>query len=38
MGILREQHGLGAQILADAGVDFDELRDALTRSLNQKAA
>jgi len=33
LGILREGHGLAAQILAEAGVDFDRLRTELTRSL-----
>lgn len=38
LGILREGHGLAAQILADAGVNFDDLRDQLTRSLGDRAA
>jgi len=38
LGILREGHGLAAQILAEAGVDFDRLRTELTRSLAGKAA
>jgi ATP-dependent Clp protease ATP-binding subunit ClpA len=38
LGILREGHGLAAQILTEAGVDFDKLRADLTRSLRDKAA
>jgi ATP-dependent Clp protease ATP-binding subunit ClpA len=38
LGILREGHGLAAQILAEAGVDFDKLRADLTGSLAGKAA
>jgi ATP-dependent Clp protease ATP-binding subunit ClpA len=38
LGLLREGHGLAAQILAEAGVDFDKLRADLTRSLADKAA
>jgi ATP-dependent Clp protease ATP-binding subunit ClpA len=38
LGILREGQGLGAQILTAAGVDFDRLRDDLTRSVRQQAA
>jgi len=38
LGILREGEGLAAQILAEAGVDFDKLRADLTRSLSDKAA
>jgi ATP-dependent Clp protease ATP-binding subunit ClpA len=38
LGLLREGHGLAAQILAEAGVDFDKLRADLTRSLTDKAA
>jgi ATP-dependent Clp protease ATP-binding subunit ClpA len=38
LGVLREQTGLAAQILAEAGVDFDELRADLTRSLGDRAA
>jgi ATP-dependent Clp protease ATP-binding subunit ClpA len=38
LGILREGHGLAAAILADAGVDFDDLRDQVTRSLGDRAA
>ncbi|MDT4992490.1 MAG: hypothetical protein QOH97_2382 [Actinoplanes sp.] len=38
LGILREGNGLAAQILAEAGVDFDRLRAELTRSLQRKAA
>jgi len=38
LGLLREGEGLGAQILAEAHVDFDKLRADLTRSLADKAA
>jgi ATP-dependent Clp protease ATP-binding subunit ClpA len=38
LGLLREGNGLAAQILAEAGVDFDKLRADLTRSLADKAA
>jgi ATP-dependent Clp protease ATP-binding subunit ClpA len=38
LGVLREGQGLGAQILAEAGVDFTKLRADLTRALNDKAA
>ena len=38
LGILRERDGLAGQILAEAGVDFDRLRDDLARSLADKAA
>lgn len=38
LGILREGQGLAAKILRTAGVDFDRLRDDLTRSLNRQAA
>ena len=38
LGILREGHGLAAAILADAGVDFDDLREQVTRSLGDQAA
>jgi ATP-dependent Clp protease ATP-binding subunit ClpA len=38
LAILREGQGLAAQILAEAGVDFDKLRADLTRSLTDKAA
>jgi ATP-dependent Clp protease ATP-binding subunit ClpA len=38
LGILREGNGLAAQILAEAGVDFDRLRADLTRSLGGRAA
>jgi ATP-dependent Clp protease ATP-binding subunit ClpA len=38
LGILREGNGLAAQILVEAGVDFDRLRAELTRSLQRKAA
>jgi len=38
LGILREGQGLGAQILADADVDFGKLRADLTQALNGKAA
>ena len=38
LGILRENNGLAAQILADAGVDFDRVRADLARSLADKAA
>jgi ATP-dependent Clp protease ATP-binding subunit ClpA len=33
LGILRENNGLAAQILAEAEVDFDDLRDALAKAL-----
>ena len=38
LGVLREGRGLAAQILADRVTDLDELRSALTRSLDDKAA
>jgi ATP-dependent Clp protease ATP-binding subunit ClpA len=38
LGLLREGNGLGAQILADAGVDFDKLRADVTRSLDTRVA
>jgi ATP-dependent Clp protease ATP-binding subunit ClpA len=38
LGLLREGEGLAAQILAGRGVDFDELRADVTRSLNSEAA
>ena len=38
LGILREGQGLAALVLAEGGVDFDALRDDLTRSLNTPAA
>jgi ATP-dependent Clp protease ATP-binding subunit ClpA len=38
LGILRENKGLAAQILSEAGVDFGRLRTDLTRSLRDKAA
>ncbi len=38
LGMLREGHGLGARILAEAGVDFDTLRADVTRSLEARAA
>ncbi|MFC6564302.1 Clp protease N-terminal domain-containing protein [Actinoplanes utahensis] len=38
LGILREGQGLAALILAERGVDFDALRDDLTRSLRAPAA
>ena len=38
LGILREGEGMAARILADAGVDRGALRDALTRSLDERAA
>ena len=38
LGILREGSGLAAQILADAGVDFDAVRADLTRSLGERVA
>ena len=38
LGLLREGKGLAVEILADRGVDFDEFRDDLTRSLGARAA
>jgi ATP-dependent Clp protease ATP-binding subunit ClpA len=38
LGILREGHGLAAQILADAGTDMAQLRTDVTRALNDKVA
>lgn len=38
LGILREGSGPAAQILAEAGVDFDAVRADLTRSLGDRAA
>lgn len=38
LGLLREGSGLGVQILADAGVDFDKLRTDIARSLDDQAA
>lgn len=38
LGLLREGNGLGVQILADAGVDFDKLRTDIARSLDDQAA
>lgn len=38
LGLLREGNGLAAQILAEAGVDFDDLRATLTRSVSGQAA
>jgi ATP-dependent Clp protease ATP-binding subunit ClpA len=38
LGILREGQGLAARILADRSVDFDQLREDLTRELNATAA
>ncbi|MFI5937230.1 Clp protease N-terminal domain-containing protein [Actinoplanes sp. NPDC051494] len=38
LGLLREGNGLGARILAEAGVDVGRLREQVTRSLTAKAA
>jgi ATP-dependent Clp protease ATP-binding subunit ClpA len=38
LGLLREGQGLAARILADREVDFDALRERLTRSLNSYSA
>lgn len=38
LGVLREGQGLGAQILAEAGVDFAQLREDVTRALKDQAA
>lgn len=38
LGILREDQGLGVQILAEADVDLTRLRADLTRSLQDQAA
>ena len=38
LGLLREGEGLAAQILAEAGVDFAQLRGDVTRSLQDQAA
>jgi ATP-dependent Clp protease ATP-binding subunit ClpA len=38
LGLLREGHGLAAQILAEKDVDVDRLRADLERSLTDKAA
>ena len=38
LGLLREGNGMAAQILAEAGVDFDAVRADLTRSLGERAA
>nr|WP_309238738.1 Clp protease N-terminal domain-containing protein [Actinoplanes aureus] len=38
LGILREGRGLAALILAEREVDFDAVRDQLTRSLSSHAA
>jgi ATP-dependent Clp protease ATP-binding subunit ClpA len=38
LGILREGHGLALQILAEAKVDPERLRDDVTRSLRDQAA
>ncbi|OJF11887.1 Clp protease N-terminal domain-containing protein [Couchioplanes caeruleus] len=38
LGVLREERGPGAQILAERGVDADELRADLARSLHADAA
>lgn len=38
LGILREGDGLAAQLLAAAGVDFDQLRADLTDALHHQAA
>ena len=38
LGLLREGEGLGARILADKEIDFDELRGELTRLLDAEAA
>ncbi|BFU43691.1 Clp protease N-terminal domain-containing protein [Krasilnikovia sp. MM14-A1004] len=38
LGLLRENHGLAARILADAHVDVAKLRAGLTESLNHRAA
>jgi ATP-dependent Clp protease ATP-binding subunit ClpA len=37
LGVLRENEGLGARILADAGVDFDVLRARLETALREAA-
>jgi ATP-dependent Clp protease ATP-binding subunit ClpA len=38
LGILREGQGLAMQILAEAGVDVDQLREEVIRSLKDQAA
>ena len=38
LGILREDGGMAARILADAGVDYAVLRDRLAQSLDERAA
>jgi len=38
LGVLREGEGLAAQILAEANVDFTQLREDATRSLKDQAA
>ena len=38
LGILREGEGLAAQVLANTGVDLDELRDDVARRIPPKAA
>ena len=38
LGVLREGEGLGARVLADAGVDLTVLRDDVTRRIPPKAA
>lgn len=38
LGLLREGHGLGMQILAERGVDVERLRDDMTRSLTSPVA
>jgi ATP-dependent Clp protease ATP-binding subunit ClpA len=37
LGLIREGQGLGAKILADSGVDLDELRTATERALRRAA-
>jgi ATP-dependent Clp protease ATP-binding subunit ClpA len=38
LGLLREGEGLGARVLADSGIDLNDLRDEVTRLIPAKAA
>jgi ATP-dependent Clp protease ATP-binding subunit ClpA len=37
LGLLRENEGVGAKILADAGIDFSDLQERVVASLKQAA-
>ncbi|WP_370457844.1 Clp protease N-terminal domain-containing protein [Actinoplanes sp. OR16] len=38
LGVLREGRGLAMLVLAELGVDHDQLRDDITKSLTARAA